>query len=162
MSSITSVSFSSLSCPPCGTILDCGGNEVNIASLNADLSFGLSAEEQVISKLSVKFNEGIKKTEDQYCRYDAVGETGTKYEIKTRRNRFNAFATTIIPVHKTKVEGRLVFVFNFTDKLAYIIYNEEEFSRFEVSDISAIRRGGLRTSIPHYHIPIDRLVVLDI
>jgi hypothetical protein len=60
------------------------------------------------------------------------------------------------------VEGRLVFVFNFTDKLAYIVYNAEEFSRFRVSDITAVRRGGLRTSIPHFHIPIDRLVVLDI
>ena len=139
---------------------DCAGNGLEI--LNADLLFGLSAEEKVINKLSVKFNEPIKKTEDQYCRYDAVGETGTKYEIKTRRNRMNAFADTIIPVHKTGVEGRLVFVFNFTDKLAYIVYNEDEFREFKISDISAVRKGGVRTSIPHYHIPIARLTLLDI
>lgn len=140
--------------------IDPAGNELHI--LNADLLFGLSAEEKVINKLSVKFNEPIKKTEDQYCRYDAIGDSGTKYEIKSRRNRMTAFADTIIPVHKTAVEGRLLFVFAFTDKLAYIVYNAEEFSRFRISDITAVRRGGLRTSIPHYHIPIDRLVVLDI
>jgi len=141
-------------------VRDCAGNE--LAVLNADLLFGLSAEEKVINKLSAKFNEGIKKTEDQYCRYDAVGETGTKYEIKTRRNRMTAFADTIIPVHKTAVEGRLVFVFNFTDKLAYIVYNAEEFSGFKISDITAVRKGGIRTSIPHFHIPIAKLIVLDI
>ena len=139
---------------------DCAGNGLEI--LNADLLFGLSAEEKVINKLSVKFNESIKKTEEQYCRYDALGETGTKYEIKTRRNNMNAFPTTIIPIHKTAVNGRLVFVFNFTDKLAYIEYNETKFREFKVSDISAIRKGGLRTSIPHFHIPINQLTILDI
>lgn len=139
---------------------DPAGNELHI--LNADLLFGLSAEEKVINKLSVSFNETIKKTEDEFCRYDAVGTTGTKYEIKSRRNRMFAYPDTIIPVHKTRVEGRLVFVFNFTDKLAYIVYNEEEFRAFKVSNISAVRKGGIRTSIPHYHIPIAKLVVLDI
>jgi len=141
-------------------VRDCAGNE--LAVLNADLLFGLSAEEKVINKLSVKFNEGIKKTEDQYCRYDAVGETGTKYEIKTRRNRMNAFADTIIPVHKTAVEGRLVFVFAFTDHLAYILYEPVKFKNYRVSNITAVRRGGIRTSIPHIHIPIQDLIMIEI
>jgi hypothetical protein len=140
--------------------MDCAGNGLEI--LNADLVFGLSAEQKVINQLSAKFNESIKKTEDKYCRYDALGESGTKYEIKTRRNRMNAFPDTIIPVHKTAVEGRLVFVFNFTDKLAYIVYNETDFRGFEIRNVSAVRKGGVRTSIPHYCIPIDKLVVLDI
>lgn len=140
--------------------VDCAGNGLEI--LNADLVFGLSAEEKVINQLSLKFNENIKKTEDQYCRYDALGESGTKYEIKTRRVRMNAYPDTIIPVHKTAVEGRLVFVFNFTDKLAYIVYNETDFRGYKISNVSAVRKGGVRTSIPHYHIPIDRLLVLDI
>lgn len=141
-------------------VRDCAGNE--LAVLNADLLFGLSAEEKVINKLSVKFNEGIKKTEDQYCRYDAVGETGTKYEIKTRRNRMTAFADTIIPVHKTAVEGRLVFVFAFTDHLAYIEYKPNKFVNYRVSNITAVRRGGIRTSIPHIHIPIQDLIKIEI
>jgi len=33
---------------------------------------------------------------------------------------------------------------------------------FKVSNISAIRKGGVRTSIPHFHIPINQLTVLDI
>jgi hypothetical protein len=141
-------------------VIDSAGNGLTI--LNADLLFGLSAEEKVINKLSVKFNEPIKKTEEQYCRYDAVGESGTKYEIKTRRNKMFAFPDTIIPLHKASVTGRLVFVFNFTDKLAYIEYNETKFREFKVSNISAIRKGGVRTSIPHFHIPINQLTVLDI
>jgi len=141
-------------------VIDSAGN--GLAILNADLLFGLSAEEKVINKLSVRFNEPIKKTEDQFCKYDAVGESGTKYEIKTRRNKMNAFPDTIIPLHKTGVNGRLVFVFNFIDKLAYIEYNETKFREFKVRDISAIRKGGIRTSIPHFHIPINELTVLDI
>jgi hypothetical protein len=133
-----------------------------LAILKADLEFGLSAEQKVIEKLSQGFNEEIKKTEDPYCRYDAVGSTGTKYEIKTRRNTMRKYPTTIIPVHKTIVSGRLVFVFCFLDCLAYIVYNENDFRRYPVSDISAVRRGGVRTTLPHYHIPVEDLTVLDI
>jgi len=139
--------------------VDCAGNGLEI--LNADLAFGLSAEDKVINQLSKNFNESIKKT-DQYCKYDALGETGTKYEIKTRRNRMRQYPDTIIPVHKTTVEGRLVFVFNFTDKLAYIVYNETDFRGFEIREISAVRRGGIRTTLPHYCIPVEKLTVLDI
>jgi len=141
-------------------VIDSAGN--GLAILNADLLFGLSAEEKVINKLSVRFNEPIKKTEDQFCKYDAVGESGTKYEIKTRRNKMNAFPDTIIPLHKTGVNGRLVFVFSFTDHLAYILYEPDKFAKYRVSNISAIRKGGIRTSIPHFHIPINELTVLDI
>lgn len=141
--------------------MDCGGNLLDLASLNADLKFGLGNEGNVITSLSKHFNETIVKTEDAFCVYDACSKD-SKYEIKTRRNKFRQYPTTIIPVHKTKVEGRLVFVFCFTDGLYYIQYDPFVFATFSITKISAIRRGGVRTELPHYHIPIERLIHINI
>jgi hypothetical protein len=142
---------------------DCGGNQIplSVLSLNKDIEFGLSAEPEVINHLSKYFKEEITKTEDPYCRHDAESQE-TKYEIKTRRNKYAAFPTTIIPVHKTKVEGRLVFVFKFTDGLYYCVYDPVQFALYEIKNVVAIRRGGVRTSLPHYYIPIKNLVKIDI
>lgn len=151
MSCPTSVSFSSL----------------NLNGLNADIFFGVSAEEKVINKLSVYLKDDIVKTselyDDPFKRWDAESlKDQTKYEIKTRRNALNKYPTTIIPVHKTEVGGRIVFVFNFTDKLSYIVYDEQRFSEYEVKDIRAVRRGGHYTLLPHYCIPVKDLTILDI
>lgn len=144
-------------------IYDCGGNQLplSLLSLNKDIEFGLSAEGKVIDTIGTFFGEEVKKTEDKYCPYDAVS-TDTKYEIKTRRNKYNAFPTTIIPVHKTRVEGRLVFVFNFIDGLYYIVYEPVRFSKYDIQNVGAVRKGGVWSSQPHYFIPIKDLLKIDI
>ena len=133
--------------------IDSRGNGLKV--LNADLAFGLPKEDPVIKTLSSYFTEDIKKAEYKYSPYDASSET-TKYEIKSRRNRYSQYPTTIIPCDKCeRIKGdRLVFVFNFTDGLYYIVYNKEQFAKYEVKEVEAVRQGGIRTLKPHYFIPI--------
>jgi len=128
--------------------------------LRNDLDWGIPLEPQVISKLSVHFQEPIQQ-EDRYSKWDASSPT-TKYEIKSRRNPYNAYPTTIIPIDKTEVKGRLVFVFNFEDGLYYIVYDKAQFDKYEIRDIPAFRAYGKRTLKPHYLIDIDDLIRIEI
>ena len=134
-----------------------------LEKLNADLLFGLPKESPIIRTLSEYFQEEIEKSAYQYCPYDASSKT-TKYEIKSRRNKYLQYPTTIIPVDKTeRIKGdRLVFVFNFTDGLYYIEYSKEAFAKYEIKDIEAVRKGGVRTWKPHYHINIKDLKQINV
>jgi hypothetical protein len=139
--------------------IDAHGNGLEV--LNADLAFGLAKEDPVINKLATHFGENIVKAEDKYSPFDAYSEK-TKYEIKSRRNNYNTFPTTIIAVDKTRTKGRLVFVFHFLDGLYYIEYEPTLFSTFNIENVSAIRRNGVRTEKPHYFIPIENLTKINI
>jgi hypothetical protein len=136
--------------PPCG-----------IKILNDDIEFGTKYELPVIDLLANHFGENIAKTTDRYAAYDAFSTT-TKYEIKSRRNKYAAYPTTIVAVNKTRTEGRLVFVFHYTDGLYYIEYDPVKFSKYEVRNVSAIRSFGKRTETPHFFIPIGDLTHINI
>jgi len=140
---------------------DCAGNGLEI--LNADKAFGLPKEDPVIKTLSMYFKEEVVKADYKYSPFDASSET-TKYEIKSRRNRYAQYPTTIIPVDKAEriVGGRLVFVFNFTDGLYYIEYTKEQFAKYEIREVEAVRKGGVRTLKPHYFIEIKDLIRINI
>lgn len=133
----------------------------NQVSLNSDYSFGVSQEQFVINKMIKYFGEEIQKTTERYCAYDFTSPT-TKYELKSRRISSTAYPTTIIACDKARVEGRLVFLFNFTDGLFYIVFDLEKFAKYEVKKVSAIRSGGLRTAKPHYFINTKDLTKIDI
>jgi hypothetical protein len=144
-------------------IVDCAGNQVNVNMLNKDIAFGTSLEQKVIDILADYFQEPVEKTKYRYSPYDAVSPSA-KYEIKSRRNRHDQYDTTIVPVDKTTrvTEDRLIFVFHFTDGLYYIVFSEEQFKDYEVRDVTAIRSGGVRTSKPHFFIPVKDLKRIDI
>lgn len=132
-----------------------------IQKVQSDYSFGIAKEPEIIEKLSTHFNENISKCSYQYSYYDAESET-TKYEIKSRRNRVGDYPTTIIAVDKTKTTGRLVFVFHFLDGLYYVVYEATQFSKYEIRNVSAYRKGGVKTLKPHYFIPIGDLIPICI
>jgi hypothetical protein len=149
-------------------MLDCAGNLVPVKTagnelnvLNNDYQFGTKNEVSVINYLEKYFRENITKSKDRYCAYDAFSEN-TKYEIKSRRNKYSTYPTTIVAVNKIRTTGRLVFVFHFTDGLYYIEYSEDTFSNFKVQNVSAIRKGGFKTETPHFFIPIDSLQRIEI
>jgi len=132
---------------------------MSFRSLANDLEFGLAKEEAVIKRLSEYFCDDIVKTEDKFCKYDAYGKVN-KYEIKSRRNKKDAYPTTIIPVHK-KVDGDLVFVFNFTDGLYYIKYDDEKFRTYEQKNIGTYRYGAKYNPVEHYCIPVGDLTLIS-
>jgi hypothetical protein len=141
-------------------VVDCAGNHIQL--LNKDIAYGTSLELSIIETLSKYFNEAVEKVKYRYSQFDAFSATA-KYEIKSRRNRYDQYPTTIVAVDKTaNITDRLVFVFHFTDGLYFIEYNAEKFSAYDIRDVEAVRTGGIWTSKPHFFIPIQELTRINI
>ena len=132
-----------------------------LVTLKKDIEYGLENEQPVVNHLEIHFKEPIKLAEYKYSPFDAYSET-TKYEIKSRRNRHDKYKTTIIGCDKARTQGRLCFVFHFTDGLFYIIYDKEKFEKYNITNVSGVRKVGLRTEKPHYEIPIEDLTRINI
>jgi hypothetical protein len=159
-----------------GYTYDCGGNSVFIgangntenltgrAKIEQDLAFGLPKEDAIINNLATYFHTQIEKT-TQYCVYDAHDkeDNDIKYEIKSRRCKHTQYATTIIPVHKTKVSHKILkFVFHFTTGLFYITYDKKMFDTLKIKSVGAYRKNGEFTYEDHYEIPIGMLIPIII
>jgi len=131
-------------------------------SFNNDITYGLSMEDKVMNELGSVFGGSLKNTKDlyndRYYIYDFESDDGTSFELKCRRNTKNAYPTTILPVHKVRhVDTPQYFVFRFTDKLCYILYNKELFDGFSQRIISVYRAGAMPTPQNHYEIPVKYL-----
>jgi hypothetical protein len=126
-------------------------------SFKLDKRIGDIGEITVLPKLQSHFNMSIRKTTNAYEKFDYIDDAGTKYELKTRRNRMDAFPTTLIPKNKVIDGSELYFVFNFIDKVSYIKYDKELFETFEVKELVDGRYGYERKGVPHYFIPIGML-----
>lgn len=125
-------------------------------SFQLDKRIGDIGETTILPKLQSHFNMSIRKTTNAYEKFDYIDDAGTKYELKTRRNRMDAFPTTLIPKHKV-IDGELYFIFNFVDKVSYIKYDKELFDTFETRDLIDGRYDYERLGISHYLIPIGML-----
>lgn len=125
-------------------------------SFQLDKRMGDFGETTILPKLQSHFNMSIRKTENAYEKFDYIDDAGTKYELKTRRNRMDAYPTTLIPKHKI-LGGEQYFIFNFIDKVSYIKYDKEVFDTFETRDLIDGRYDYQRDGIAHYLIPIGML-----
>ncbi len=134
--------------------------------LNMDIEYGLEREEPVIMKLRQYFNDnGIYKTETQFCQYDALSYQNPKtaYEIKSRRCKKDTYSTTLIPVGKCfNMSGYdIVFVFNFEDKLCYIKFDYDKFTQYEeqfgLKSVCRPRANGAIMPVVNYQIPVSDL-----
>jgi len=146
-------------------MFDLAGNLIALKRLSNDIEYGKKREPPVIKRLEGFFKETITQAQDQFSSFDASSTT-TKYEIKTRRNRYSQYPTTMIGVNKIREYdislGRLVFVFHFTDGLYYIEYTPIAFEKYDIQNVRAVRGRGLTTETPHFFIPIEDLIHIDI
>jgi hypothetical protein len=134
--------------------------KTNLQILKNDIAFGLQSEQTLIKTLANQFGADIQKTTNKYCPYDFY-TANHKIELKTRRCNYNTYPTTIIPVKKTQQDGNLVFCFCFADKLCYINYDKDQFSKYRIEDIEYVRAFGQITQVPHIHIPIEDLIEIE-
>ena len=131
-----------------------------------DLKFGMAREVEVLEICKKYFkDDSIKNTKeiynDEYCVYDYEGEDGTTYEVKSRRNKKNAYDTTLLPVHKIrKTDSKQNFIINFTDACCYIAYDEALFKTFYIGNVFYSRQGAANNPVPHYHIPVSKLITI--
>lgn len=130
-------------------------------SFAKDYNFGTQSENALMSAIKV-FDPTLQKT-SVYHPFDFAGTT-TFVELKTRRNKKDAYPTTMIP--QSKVEYALknsgfeyVFCFMFEDGLYYIKFNKEKFAGFEVRSGGRCDRGRVESNM-YCYIPVSELILL--
>jgi len=120
--------------------------------------FGKEQEIKILPLIEEYFNENIEQTTGQYDKYDFISEI-YNFELKSRKNNYKKYSTTMITTNKLKeTDKQLILLFNFTDGLYYIKYNEEEFNDFEKYLFK--REGVTADALEHTLIPIQHLILI--
>ena len=128
-----------------------------------EYNFGKQSQTATLPFLK-KLCPTIEETQNTFDAFDYADETHTIFaELKTRRNKKDAYPTTMVNLSKIQkiVEGNTYyFVFNFTDGIYYIKYEKTLFDTFEVKISGRCDRG--RPEYEEYvFIPVDLLCPLQ-
>lgn len=125
-----------------------------MVSFKEDFNYGIIKENEILKTINNYFNREIKRSEDKYCHYDFYDDKYT-YELKSRRNKYDTYPTTMIPALKLK--KRVILLFNFTDGLYYIKYRKSKFEEFDKRYFVKDREDKKDIKKLYYYIPIDKL-----
>ena len=132
-----------------------------------DYLWGEKQQKRIFPILEKKW-EGIV-AQGRYAKYDAVSET-VNIEIKSRKNRYNAYPTTMLTMNKiSDLSKTNIFVFNFVAEptvphlprdhsIYYIEYDPDRFSKYTKTMFS---RAEIESDEKEYvFIPIEDLTLL--
>ena len=135
----------------------------NPRTFQNDNTFGLFEENKILPILEKYFGEKITKSLNIYEKWDGEGLTSL-YEIKSRTNKHNAFNDTIIGANKVVQTNKAqFFIFNFTDGIYYIKYNEALFNTFTNSPFLCHKRDDIVDVVKqYYYIPIKHLTLIQL
>lgn len=127
-------------------------------SYTEDYEFGKKSEYTILEKLNNYFKDNIEPKSYRYSTYDYKGDKYI-YELKTRRNTYNAYPDTLFPKKKItsnlNVSDKIIALFSFTDGLYYIEYEKELFECFdEIYFKCNEREGKVDKEELYYKIPI--------
>ena len=143
-------------------------NNLEKRSLANDLRIGEENETKNEAIFNRVFNDTFINTKIKYndpcCSFDYEGEiTNTRIELKSRRNKYDQYPTTIMPISKVlnSHDGRHIFCFAFTDGLYYIDYDKDKFSKYEIKMINTQRTGIIDKPKPHFCISISDLIKIN-
>jgi hypothetical protein len=121
-----------------------------------DYKFGREREELILPQLQQFFKDDIRLTPDKYSKYDYEGKEYI-YELKSRTCQLGTYPTTLLPVDKVVKTRKQIFLFNFTDGLYYIEYDETAWRDIEIASFRRFRIGVNDKEKPYYHIPTTLL-----
>ena len=121
--------------------------------------FGVEQEKIILPILKKQFGDDLELSKDRYAKYDAYNDQYC-VEIKSRTCEYNKYPTTLLTCNKIHVTDRqMIFVFNFTDGIYYIKYNDEGFKKYFKK---AYSRSKLSFDYKlYYFIPIEELIKLN-
>jgi hypothetical protein len=128
----------------------------------SDLVFGKLKEVEIKEILEQYFNTTLQ-TSSKYNLIDFYNDD-IYIELKSRRNTYSKFDTTIIGSNKIdyakSLNKKVIFVFNFIDGLYFIEYSNI-FDSFDLCEQYIIRdnKKELKTN---YHIPINLLKKINV
>ena len=123
--------------------------------------YGEKKEKELLPILQEYFGKDIKRNEKgRYAKYDYTDEK-VNYELKSRTNKLKQYPTTMITRNKVEANDAnkdLILLFNYTDCLAYIEYEAEQFKQYTTENFS--RLGATFDEKPHLYIPIEHLKII--
>jgi len=123
--------------------------------------YGEKKEKELLPILQEYFGKDIKRNEKgRYAKYDYTDEK-VNYELKSRTNKIKQYPTTMITRNKVEANDAnkdLILLFNYTDCLAYIEYEAEQFKQYTTENFS--RLGATFDEKPHLYIPIEHLKII--
>lgn len=130
-------------------------------SIKEDYEFGKEKEIEIFETIKKYFNDDITFIQYKYSTYDYKG-TKSKYELKSRTNKYKAFPTTLIPEYKIKYNTNIHFLFYFTDGLYFIKYDKQLFDTFELKEFVRNKRIDYDDKPQlYFFIPIKYLVKIN-
>lgn len=134
-----------------------------------DIQFGKKKEAEVRPLLETFFGVALHKAtlpngdEDEFDRWDFLNDDETKrFELKGRRIKHNQYPTAVLNYSKIKNQDPSVdytYIWNYTDGIYYLPYNEELWKTFKVKPMSVWRDGYCETQ-PCINVPHEHLVAL--
>ena len=129
-----------------------------MVNFECDYIYGEQQEKKLfeIIQNGFEWNTPLKKG-TRYSKYDYYNDD-TNIELKSRKNTYNTYPTTMITLNKLSTDKELILIFNFIDGVYFIQYDNETFRGFEVKEFS---RANLRgDEKKHIYIPIKKLELL--
>jgi hypothetical protein len=125
-----------------------------------DVILVLRMESIILPQIRTYFKrKDIKKTEDKYAIFDFY-DCEYKYELKSRNNKYQQFPTTLIGCNK--LAPKTIYLFNFTNGLYFLEYNEELFNTFEKKPFKRHpREGKIDYEREYIFIPIEHLTKIN-
>lgn len=94
-----------------------------------DRTFGATNEQKVLDYINKNTIDKFIKTKDRYCYYD-FENTNYICELKSRRNSYRAYPTTMVSqskIDKSETNNKkLLFLFLFTDGLYSYKYKSDD------------------------------------
>ena len=124
---------------------------------NEDKIYGDNSEKNIIDCIEKYFDTEITKTTDYYHLMDFYDDNNY-YEIKSRRNKYNQYPTTMIGYNKIlyaqKSNNDVSFIFSFIDGNYYCKYNK--WDKFNINMGGRDDRGKEEFK-KYFYIPIENL-----
>lgn len=124
-------------------------------------AYGKAQEARIHPVIKAFFGKEIIPTVGQYAKYDFY-DNDTNYEVKSRTNNYSKYPTTMITWNKCCEcdKGKdLILLFNFTDALYYIKFDEELFKLYQKEMFS--RANIADDEKEHIYIPISHLNLIQ-
>ena len=123
-----------------------------------DYKYGEEQEKKLFKIIEDGFEwDTPLKKGTRYSKFDYYTDD-TNIELKSRKNKYKTYSTTMITMNKLSTWKELILVFNFIDGVYFIQYDNDTFRDFEIKHFS--RAGLIGDEKQHVYIPIEKLELL--
>ena len=132
-----------------------------MVNFEKDYLYGIQKQKEILPILLRDYfgKKDLEETVGRWKKYDFYNDKSI-FELKSRKNTKTRYPTTLITCNKVVSESGkdLIFLFNFTDQLCFIKYDEKLFSTFERRLFSRINESFDEKD--YFYIPIERLTMI--